>query len=35
MQEISELEEQLKLVDGITEGLNDISEFYEIAVEEK
>jgi len=34
MQEISELEEQLKLVDSITEGLNDISEFYEIAVEE-
>ena len=34
MQEISELEEQLKLVDDITESLNDISEFYEIAVEE-
>jgi len=34
MREISELEEQLNLVDDITEGLNDISEFYEIAVEE-
>jgi protein subunit release factor A len=34
MREISELEEQLNLVDEINEGLNDISEFYEIAVEE-
>ena len=34
MQEISELEEKLKLVDDITEGLNDISEFHEIAIEE-
>ena len=34
MQSISELEEQLKLVDGITSNLNDISEFYEIATEE-
>ena len=34
MREISELEEQLNIVDDITEGLNDISEFYEIAVEE-
>ena len=34
MQNISELEEQLKLVDGIASNLNDISEFYEIATEE-
>ena len=34
MQSISELEEQLKLVDGITSNLNDISEFYEIATDE-
>ena len=34
MQSISELEEQLNLVDGITSNLNDISEFYEIATEE-
>ena len=34
MQEISEIEEQINLVEDITEGLNDISEFYEIAVEE-
>ena len=34
MQKISELEEKLKLVDDITEGLNDISEFHEIAIEE-
>ncbi|MDA9591517.1 peptide chain release factor 2 [Pelagibacteraceae bacterium] len=34
MQNISELEEQLKLVNGITTNLNDISEFYEIALEE-
>ena len=34
MQEISELENQLKLVSDMTVGLNDISEFYEIAIEE-
>ncbi len=34
MQNISELEEQLKLVDGIDSSLNDVSEFYQIATEE-
>ena len=34
MQNISELEEQLKLVDEIDSNLNDISEFYDIATEE-
>ena len=34
MQNISELEEQLELVDGIASSLDDISEFYKIATEE-
>ena len=35
MQDISELEDQLKLVGDMDTGLSDISEFYEIALEEK